>query len=328
MSFLTKNLPKAVTALTETTNRSSSEQAGATQLDAKGKILGLAWSMKKLGYSEETIRLHVSALRTLHDRGADLYDSESVKGVIAKQNWSNARRRNVINAYGLFLKRNGLQWEKPKCKVAQKLPFIPTEQELDSLIAGAGKKTSTFLQLLKETAMRAGEAKRLKWTDLDFERHTIMLNDPEKGSNPRIWKASEKLIGMLKCLPNSGQKVFGDTTYDSLKQTLQLTRKRLAYKLQNPRLLKITFHTFRHWKATTLYHQTKDPYYVKDFLGHKSIKNTEIYITIERTIFSESDNDEFTVKIANKPEEIKNLLEVGFQYICEKDGTLFFRKRK
>jgi integrase len=264
----------------------------------------------------------------LHTRGADLYDSESAKEVIAKQNWSNARRRNVINAYTLFLKQNGLQWEKPKCKVIHKLPFIPTEQELDSLIAGAGKKTSTFLQLLKETAMRSGEAKKLKWVDIDFDRHIITLNDPEKGSKPRIWKVSDKLMGMLKNLPVNSQKVFGNTTYDSLKQTLQLTRKRLAAKLQNPRLLKITFHTFRHWKATTLYHQTKDPYYVKEFLGHRSIKNTEVYITIERTIFSESKDDEFTVKVASKPEDIKNLLEVGFQYICEKDGILFFRKRK
>lgn len=314
--------------MTALASKNENGPAGAIQLDSKGKILDLAWSMKRSGYSDETIRLHVSALRTLHARGADLYDSEAVKSIIAKQNWSDARRRNVINAYGFFLKQNGLQWEKPKCKVAQKLPFIPTEQELDSLIAGSGKKTSTFLQLLKETAMRAGEAKRLNWTDLDFERHIITLNDPEKGSKPRMWKVSEKLIGMLKCLPNNSPKVFGNTTYDSLKQTLQLTRRRLAYKLQNPRLLKITFHTFRHWKATALYHQTKDPYYVKDFLGHKSIKNTEIYITVERAIFSESDNDEFTVKIANNPEEIKNLLEVGFQYVCEKDGTFFFRKRK
>lgn len=176
--------------------------------------------------------------------------------------------------------------------------------------------------------MRSGEAKKLKWIDIDFDRRIITLNDPEKGSKPRIWKVSDKLIGMLKNLPRNSQKVFGNTTYDSLKQTLQLTRKRLAAKLQNPRLLKMTFHTFRHWKATTLYHQTKDPYYVKEFLGHRSIKNTEIYITIERTIFSESNDDEFTVKVTCKPEEIKNLLEVGFQYICEKDGMLFFRKRK
>jgi len=123
-----------------------------------------------------------------------------------------------------------------------------------------------------------------------------------------MWKVSEKLIGMLKSLPRENEKVFGKPRYDTLKQTLQKTRKRLAVKLQNPRLAKIKFHTFRHWKATMLYHKTKDPYYVKDFLGHKSIKNTEIYITVERAIFGDSCNDEFTVKVASDPEEIKALL--------------------
>ncbi len=56
--------------------------------------------------------------------------------------------------------------------------------------------------------------------------------------------------------------------------------------------------------ATTLYHQTKDPYYVQHFLGHKKLESTEIYINIEHTLFGESTNDEFTVKIAEKPEEI------------------------
>jgi len=321
---------KAAKLLVEAEKAIEKREAGATEacFDVKGKILEFAWLLKKQGYSEETIRLHVSALRTLHKRGADLYNPESVKEVITRQKWSETRRRNVINAYSRFLKHEGIQWDKPRCKVSQKLPFIPTEQELDALIAGSGSKTSVLMQLLKETAMRAGEAMKLKWTDIDFERRIVTLNEPEKGSKPRMWKVSEKLIGMLKSLPRENEKVFGKSRYDTLKQTLQKTRKRLAVKLQNPRLAKITFHTFRHWKATMLYHKTKDPYYVKDFLGHKSIKNTEIYITVERTIFGDSCNDEFTVKVASNPEEIKALLEVGFEYVCEKDGLLFFRKRK
>jgi hypothetical protein len=50
-----------------------------------------------------------------------------------------------------------------------------------------------------------------------------------------------------------------------MKTTFQKTRKRLANKLQNPSLLKISFHTFRHWKATELHHQTKDPLLRKKF---------------------------------------------------------------
>jgi len=76
-----------------------------------------------------------------------------------------------------------------------------------------------------------------------------------------------------------------------------------------------------------LYHKTKDPYYVKNFLGHKSLRSTEIYINIEQTIFEPS-SDEFTVKVVSKPEEVKALLEVGFEYVCQKDGSIFLRKRK
>jgi len=52
-----------------------------------------------------------------------------------------------------------------------------------------------------------------------------------------------------------------------------------------------------------------------------------IYIDIEKAIYGEL-SQEFTVKVAEDSEEINKLLEVGFEYVCEKDGRLFFRKRK
>jgi len=104
-------------------------------------------------------------------------------------------------------------------------------------------------------------------------------------------------------------------------------KKALAVKLKNPRLLRIGFHTFRHWKATMEYHRTKDILHVQRLLGHKNIENTMIYIDVERALFQTS-NDEFHVRVAKSPEEIKALLEVDFEYVCEKDGLLFFRKRK
>jgi len=76
-----------------------------------------------------------------------------------------------------------------------------------------------------------------------------------------------------------------------------------------------------------LYHQTKNILLVKEFLGHAKIDNKLLYIQIEQTLFKESD-DEFTVSAARTPDEIKKLLEVGFEYVCQKDDVLFFRKRK
>jgi integrase len=77
----------------------------------------------------------------------------------------------------------------------RKFPFIHSEQEIDALIAGSNKKHAVYLQLLKETAMRSGEAKRLQWTDIDKAKRVITLNDPEKvqtqecgESAKRLWK--------------------------------------------------------------------------------------------------------------------------------------------
>lgn len=298
-------------------------------LTINGKLVSTAFYMQKQGYAPETVRGHIGALNALIRRNADLMDPESVKAALAQEKkWSQCRRRNVINAYTLFLKVNGGRWEKPKCRVTRKFPFIPTEQEINSLISGCGTKTATFLQLLKETAMRAGEAKRLEWINIDFEKNLVTLNDPEKGSNPRIWKVSPTLTGMLNMLPKKSAKIFGDGSVNSMKSTFTKARRRLAAKLQNPRLLQISFHTLRHWKATMLYHKTKDANYVKQFLGHKCMSNTEIYINIEHTLFEEQSDDEFTVKVAEKPEDIKALLEAGFEYVCQKDGLIYTRKRK
>ena len=303
--------------------------AGATetsQQDVKGKLVEFAWWLKKQGFSPHTINNYTKMLKLLKASGADLLKPETVSYTLAKLDKSESWKCIAVCSYSAFAKMLGYNWTKPKVNIVRRMPFIPLERELDDLIAAASRKTACFLQLLKETGMRAGEALRLKWTDVDFERQTITLNAPEKGGNPRVFKVSPKLLEMLNMLPKRDAKLF-PATYASLKMCFLRLRKKLAHKLSNPRLLRISFHTFRHWKATMEYHKTKDPLYVKELLGHKKLDTTLLYVQVERTLF-QSSTDEFTVKVARTPEEIKALLEVGFDYICEKDGLMFFRKRK
>jgi len=100
-------------------------------------------------------------------------------------------------------------------------------------------------------------------------------------------------------------------------------RKRIAYKLKNPRLTQITFHTFRHWKATMEYHKTKDILHVREILGHKSINNTLLYTQL--VTFKE---DEFTARVAHSEREAVELIETGFEFVCDYNGNKLFRKRK
>src|SRR5665648_1030858 len=85
--------------------------------------------------------------------------------------------------------------------------------------------------------MRRGEAIAVPWKDVDLERHIIMCNYPEKGSNPRIFNdLSGKLLNMLSNLPKQNTMLFGNVSQYGLKNQLGRTRKRLAFKLGNPRL--------------------------------------------------------------------------------------------
>jgi len=281
------------------------------------------------GYNPKTIRLSQSSLKVLKARGADLLMPDSVKAVIARQQWSGNRTRNVCNAYTSFLRYLNLSWTPPRYTIIRKVPFIPTEQEIDELVAGSPNPLATFLQLLKETAMRRGEAIKIPWIDVDLERRVINCNYPEKGSNPRSFPAlSGKLLNMLNNLPKENDTLFGNATENLLKNQLCRARARLAFKLGNPRIKEIHFHTLRHWKATMLYHYAKDIMIVKEFLGHRTIDNTLLYIQIEKSLFANLPDDKFIIRAVHSIEEATELGEVGFEPFMVIQGVQLMRKRK
>ncbi|MCW3980326.1 MAG: site-specific integrase, partial [Candidatus Bathyarchaeota archaeon] len=249
----------------------------------------------------------------------------------AKQkSWCTNRKRLVADTYTTFLRFLGLRWESPIYKRVKRLPFIPTETEINQIISASQRKLGTFLQLLKETGMRPGEAWALKWFNVDAQRQTVTVNDPEKGSYARILNVSSQLVSRIELLPKQSEYIFRNTVHQSLRNwTINFIqrRKSVAKRLNDPRLLKISFKTLRHYKGTVLYHQTKDILHVKATLGHKNIQNTLIYIHLESAIFK-TVNDGFTVRSAETVEEAKKLLEVGFEYVTAMEGVKLFRRRK
>ena len=299
-----------------------------SQQEIKGKILQYGWWLKKDGKSDSTIESRVKLLQVLTKRGANLYDPESIKDTIARQTWSNGRKNNAVDAYSSYLKMAGGTWQAPLYVTIRKLPFIPKEAELDILIAVCTKRMGTFLQMLKETGARCGEIWRLKWDDVDLESKIVNIT-AEKNSNPRVVHLSNKLLDMLQALPKAyGDRIFSypHMPVDHFSTLLIQQRKRAAHKIQNPRLLKIHFHTFRYWKGTMIYHETKDIYYVMQKLGHKNIKNTLLYIQLEEALFQGETN--YISKVAKTEKDICVLIEAGFEYVTEFEGSKIFRKRK
>ena len=80
-------------------------------------------------------------------------------------------------------------------------------------------------------------------------------------------------------------------------------------------------------EGTTLYHQTKDPWYVMEFLGHTSLQHTRKYVILEKALFHNK-SDDFFCKVAKTSDESIELIELGFEFVNEINGAFLYRKRK
>ena len=282
---------------------------------------------KNNGRAEETIRSRMQSLKQVA-RIVNINEPEEVKTWLSdkeKCHWNNKTKTKFCDTYTALLNYKQMKWVAPSYAIVSKMPFIPTEQEIDLLISGCGKQTSTVLQMLKETGMRIGELVQLKWIDIDLERKTVNVT-PEKGSNPRILPISDKLTAMINRLPHNRETVFQPKKHMLREYCTQ--RKDIAERLSNPRIRQITFHTLRHWKGTMEYHKTKDIMHVKYVLGHKNINCTLIYINLESALFLTS-TDEWIVKVAHNEAEAIALVEASFIYINNLgENCAIYKKRK
>jgi len=144
-------------------------------------------------------------------------------------------------------------------------------------------------------------------------------------------KVSKNLLSMLLRL--KGRRMTWDPNrvfqakIGNTMESFYRVRKRVAIKIGNPRINQIHPHTFRHWKATMLYHQTKDPLRVQRFLGHTTFQHTQVYIQLEESLFQDT-QDDYMCKTATTAEEARVLIEVGFEYVNEIQGIHLYRKRK
>lgn len=317
------------------------EKAAGATLDIKGALVNYEAKMVLQGKKPKTILTRLSVLRLLIKRSVNLLNPIDVFKAIdhtkrynhatrelQNEEWMDGSKANAAQAYKTFCEITGIQIPKDVnfdkwSKRSSKLPWIPLEKEIDALIAGSSRKIATFLQLLKETWCRSGEAWRLEWVDVDIEHNVVTINRPEKNGLPRQFKVSSKLTAMVNTLPKTNNRVFAASTLTKIRQNFIMQRARISYKLQNPRIKRITFHTLRHWGATMEYHRTKDILHVKERLGHRSITSTLVY-----THLVNFEGDEYHTATSKSLKEDEELLKAGFEYVTERDGIKIYRKRK
>lgn len=95
--------------------------------------------------------------------------------------------------------------------------------------------------------------------------------------------------------------------------------------MQNPRILKIRFTSFRHWGGTKIAYLTHgNVVMVQKLLRHKRVQNTMKYIHM----INFKEDKEFEVAATTTVEEVKKLAAAGFEKVDEISGVHIFRRPK
>jgi len=280
--------------------------------------------MKKDGYADDTIKVTGKRLRMIA-KVVNLDNPDVVKEYIAAKNASNGYKEALCDVYSRYVKYNGLRWQRPLYERDDQPPYVPTEEEINILIADAGKKYSLLLSIIKDTGMRPIEVERARVRWFDLQRGAVNVQTAKHGAG-RTLELKPQTLAMLKEYIGRHNLGLNDRIFAKVKTIrgeFRHIKWRTAMKLQRPELLRISLYSLRHYFGTMLYHRTKDILYVQKKMGHRNLKNTLVY-----THLVSFKSDEYTVRVAETIQEACKLVEAGFEYVTEMDSVKIFRKPK
>jgi integrase len=291
------------------------------------KIFKVLWEMKKDGLSPYTIKNTDKRLKVLA-KHCNLDDPESVKGFIANFDRKDGYKRGLVYAYDKYVQLHKLQWKRPKYYQRQKLPKIPLEQDINAIITSASRKLAPAIAISKDTGLRPIEVTELTLRHLDLNKGIIYPESAKHGT-ARALKITKTTLNILNSYIESNNinikdGIFGKWNSKIYGALFRRTRNRVANKLCKPSIRTIRLYDLRHFFATMLYRKIRDILFVKQQLGHNNIKNTLIYTQL----LVDEQEENYICKVSQNPQETKELIKLGFEYVTEQNGLKFFRKRK
>lgn len=282
--------------------------------------------MKKEAYADSTIEYTAKRLRHLQ-KNCTLANPEVIKTFVANKQCTNGYKESLIEAYAIYMKSIGQEWNQPFYQRYDRPIKVPTAEKIDMLISHASPRMALILSMSKDLGTRPIELTWLKVSDIDLQNRLVSITGA-KHTVGRVGKLKPNTVEMLKQYIlknhlNADERLFKCKSKNISEQYRRL-RNKLAEKLQDPTFKTIRLYDFRHFKASVEYHKTNSLMHVKALLGHKDIRTTVRYVHL----FESMSNDEYHCSTAKNVKEATHLIENGFEYVAEIDGTMLFRKRK
>ncbi len=264
-------------------------------------------SAKAVAYARATIEalILVNALRD----GSDLLPEHLIhfQEIVASGGYApSTRRKKIIRVcdFARYLKARGLILFDPAFyiripKAVTTLPrTILTEEEVAELLripvlcTGKGRRLRAVVEILYGTGIRHGELLHLDLYDLDGQARTLFVRQGKMGRDRLlpVPRAALRSVGeyirrtrsRIRTKENAlfldryGSRMTSNALEKSINGLERTARKKIGLEKH------ITCHVFRHSIATHLVERGVDIRYVQAFLGHSSLRSTQIYTHLAR----------------------------------------------
>lgn len=234
-------------------------------------------------------------LQTIKSKPADEFTPQRIMDYLQycyvtlklSENTLHSRTNALKYYYEKVLGREKFFWEIPRAKKPYQLPNVLAEQEIVRLFnAITNLKHKAILFTAYSAGMRVSEVVSLKIADIDSNRMQIKI-EAAKGKKDRMVNLSPVLLDVLrqyikKANPQPTEYIFeseiiGEPYSSRSAQKVFQRAKEKAGIGKN-----VTFHSLRHSFATHLLEKGIDIRYIKDILGHFSIKTTQRYTHVKK----------------------------------------------
>jgi len=255
--------------------------------------------LKLKAYSASTINTYrnefIQLLKLLKKKPVEDLTVEDLKRYMVyameKEGISENTAHSRLNALKFYfeqvLGRVKFFWEIPRPKKQHQLPKLLNETEIRKLFnALTNKKHKAMLFTAYSAGLRVSEIVGLRIADIDSSRMQILILQG-KGKKDRYVNLSPVLLDILRSYMSTYKQKPEKYLFESGETGLAYpprTVQQIFTNAKNKAGIKkeVGIHSLRHSFATHLLDKGTDIKYIKDLLGHFSLKTTERYLHVSK----------------------------------------------
>ena len=200
----------------------------------------------------------------------------------------NVHIAQLVSFFTYILHRDWDSREVPYMRVDEKLPSVPTFEEVNTIIDSfTNLKHKAMIAVLYSSGIRVSELCRLRCGDIHASERFIFISRSKNRSERRAILSEKALVILTEYVRRDlkgavrsdwlfpGQKPDSPVSTETVRRVFYDRLVALGWQDKG-----FNLHSLRHAFGLHLYNDGYDLMAIKEAMGHKSISSTTVYLTL------------------------------------------------